>query len=134
MSYSEIVLDHFHAPRNQRVMENADAVGVAGEPGRGNFMVVYIRVQGERIVEASFQTHGCCPSIAAGSLLTERLLNADQLTAARWTESAINEALGGLPAHKRYCSALAASAVAAALGEWSKTTSVDNTRGGKTWQ
>lgn len=115
MPYSEIVLDHFHAPRNMRVMEKPEAVGVAGEPGRGNFMVIYLRVEGERIAEASFQTHGCCPSIAAGSWLTERITGAPIDTLARWDEPAINEALCGLPAHKRHCSALAAHALANAL-------------------
>lgn len=69
--YSEIVLDHFYQPRNCSVLGNPDAIGVAGEPGQGNFMVLYLRVGAGRISEATFQTHGCCPSIAAGSLLTE---------------------------------------------------------------
>ena len=51
-------------------------------------------------------------SIAAGSFLCtvlpgERLIEA----AERWTEVAIHEALGGLPDHKRHCSALAATAL-----------------------
>jgi len=35
MPYSDVVLDHYHSPRNMRVMERLDAEGVAGEPGRG---------------------------------------------------------------------------------------------------
>lgn len=114
MPYSDIVLEHFHAPRNQRVMERPDAVGVAGEPGRGNFMVIYLRAESERILEASFQTHGCCPSIAAGSLLTEAIRGESVQGTERWTEEAVNAALGELPAQKRHCSALAASALARA--------------------
>ena len=53
MSYSPMVLDHFYSPRNCYVMANPGAVGVAGEPGRGNFMVIYLRSEGKRIVEAS---------------------------------------------------------------------------------
>lgn len=120
MSYSDIVLEHFYHPRNCRVMEKPDAVGVAGEPARGNFMVVYLRTSSDRIVEASFQTHGCCPSIAAGSLLTERLRGKSREDAAGFSEEVINDALGGLPGHKRYCSALAATALRMAIESWAR--------------
>jgi nitrogen fixation NifU-like protein len=118
MSYSDIVLDHFYRPRNQFRMENADLRGVAGDPTHGNFMVLFFRVDGERIVAASFQTHGCCPSIAAGSLLAESLPGSTRQAAAAWTEARINEELGGLPIHKRYCSALAATALRDAVQQW----------------
>jgi len=116
MSYADIVLEHFHAPRNQRVMERPDAIGIAGEPGRGNFMVIYLRVESERIVEASFQTHGCCPSIAAGSWLTSEIVGGTMNSAAGWTDGAIDTALGGLPPHKKHCAALAAMALHRAIG------------------
>ncbi|MGH7297418.1 MAG: hypothetical protein ACRELB_20950, partial [Polyangiaceae bacterium] len=38
-------------------MADADVKGVAGLPGRGNFMVLYLQLDGERIVRASFETH-----------------------------------------------------------------------------
>ena len=115
MPYSDIVLEHFRAPRNMRVMEKPDALGVAGEPGRGNFMVIYLRIEEDRIAEATFQTHGCCPSIAAGSFLTEQIVARDASAVRRWTEAAINEGLGGLPLHKRHCAGLAAEALRRAL-------------------
>lgn len=115
MSYSDVVMAHFNAPRNNRVVPGADAIGVAGVPGNGPFMVLYLTLEDRRIVEASFQTHGCAPSIAAGSLLATELPGADlQDAARRWSEEAINAALGGLPEHKRHCSALAAEALARA--------------------
>ena len=124
-NYADIVLDHFHAPRNCQVMVAPDAIGVAGEPGHGNFMVLYLRVVGGRISEASFQTHGCCPSIAAGSLLTERLVGSTLEEARAWTEPRINEALGRLPMHKRHCSALAAAALVKALGDEPKDCKIE---------
>jgi NifU-like protein involved in Fe-S cluster formation len=96
-------------------MERPDAVGQAGVPGRGPFVVLYLRIEGERIAEASFQTYGCCPAIAAASLLAERLAGLSPAQARGWDEPAIREALGGLPRHKRHCSALAASALERAL-------------------
>lgn len=116
MSYSEALLRHFHEPRNNHVMRDPDAVGVAGAPGYGPFLVLYLRLDGaSRIFDAAFQTHGCAPSIAAGSLLATELPGttlADAL--ASWTEEAIDAALGGVPVHKRHCPALAAAALRAA--------------------
>lgn len=115
MSYADVLLRHFHQPRNQRVMDSPDVVGVAGFPGQGPYLVLYLRIEDDRILEAAFQTHGCAPSIAAGSLLATELPGATLTDAlVRWTEVAIHEALGGLPPHKRHCSALAAGALARA--------------------
>lgn len=96
-------------------MRDADLVGVAGVPGNGPFLVVYLRLDGDRIREAAFQTHGCAPSIASGSVLVSELPGT-LLSAAcdRWTAKAIEDALGGVPAHKRHCPALAAAALKAA--------------------
>jgi NifU-like protein involved in Fe-S cluster formation len=120
MTYSSIVMHHFYAPRNHYRMERPDVVGTAGNPARGDFMQIFLRLGDERIIEASFQTIGCCPAIAAGSLLAARLAGATREEALVWTEEAINAVLGGLPAEKRYCSALAAEALRDAVGYWTK--------------
>lgn len=116
MSYSDVLLEHFWKPKNNRVMRDAHAIGVAGVPGNGPFLVLYLRLDGDTITEAAFQTHGCPPSIAAGSLLATSLPGSTTTAAVqRWTEPAIDEALGGLPVHKRHCSALAAAALERAV-------------------
>ncbi|MGE0709150.1 MAG: iron-sulfur cluster assembly scaffold protein [Planctomycetota bacterium] len=114
--YSPEVLDHFHRPRSPGVLADADAVGRAGTPGRGPYLVLYLRTEGERVAAVSFQTYGCPPAIAAGSLLCERVAGGSLEDARAWADEArIREALGGLPPHKHHCSRLAAEALAAAL-------------------
>lgn len=116
MAYSEILLSHFYSPKNNRVLMNADAVGIAGIPGNGPFMIIYLAVHDRKITQATFQSHGCAPSIAAGSFLATELEGTDLLeAAARWSAEAIERALGGLPDHKRHCARLAAEAVQRAL-------------------
>ena len=116
MTYSNIVLDHFYAPRNAYRMVEPDAVGKAGDPERGGpFMLIYLKFQDGKISRASFQTYGCGPAIAAGSLLTERIYGITRTDAELWTEPKLNDALGGLPAEKRHCSALAILALKQAL-------------------
>lgn len=115
-SYTDATLDHFYNPRNACRLEDADAVGRAGDPVKGGpFMVLYLKFEGERIARATYQTYGCCAAIAAGSVVTEKLVGLRRADAAAWDEKAINEALGGLPMEKRHCSALAARVVADAL-------------------
>ncbi|MGE3376457.1 MAG: iron-sulfur cluster assembly scaffold protein [Vicinamibacteria bacterium] len=114
--YSPEVLDHFHRPRSPGVLADADAVGRAGTPGRGPYLVLYLRWDGARVTAASFQTYGCPPAIAAGSLLAARVPGLTLADARAWADEArVREALGGLPAHKHHCSRLAAEALAAAL-------------------
>jgi nitrogen fixation NifU-like protein len=121
MQYGEIVMDHFFNPRNCFRMEKPDVIGKAGEPGRGPFMLLYLRVEGERVKDASFQTYGCGPAIAAGSVLTECLLTSSRAEAELLDDRAVDQALGGLPPAKQHCARLAASALKDALSRWNTT-------------
>jgi NifU-like N terminal domain len=63
--FSEILMDHFNSPRNSGRMVAPDRVGIAGTPGRGPYVALYLRLTGEKISEARFQTHGCGVSVAS---------------------------------------------------------------------
>ena len=71
--FSETLTEHVMAPRNAGVMEDPDLTGHAGTPGRGAFLILFLKVQEGRIAAAKYQTHGCGPTIAAGSMFTERV-------------------------------------------------------------
>ncbi len=104
-------------------MERPHVIGTAGDPRRGNFLVLYLRFEGERVGAASFQCHGCAPAIAAGSLLAKRLEGSTLTEAAGWDAARIEAELGGLPRSKRHCAALAAEALRDALARRSSTQS-----------
>ena len=73
--YIENILDHHDHPRNKRVMEPAEIQASGGNPGCGDIVVMYARLDEEgRIAEASFQGEGCTISQAAASMLTEDLV------------------------------------------------------------
>ena len=42
--YTDQVMDHFYHPRNLGAIEQADAVGVAGNPKCGDIMQITLRV------------------------------------------------------------------------------------------
>jgi nitrogen fixation protein NifU and related proteins len=73
--YIENILDHHDNPRNRRAITDADIEASGGNPGCGDIVVMYARVDGDdRIVEAAFQGEGCTISQAAASILTEELV------------------------------------------------------------
>jgi nitrogen fixation protein NifU and related proteins len=69
--YIEYLLDHFQNPRNRHRMEDADVQLGGGNPGCGDLITMYLRIEGDRITEASFEGEGCTISQAGGSIITE---------------------------------------------------------------
>ena len=72
--YSDTLMDHFMAPRNSGALESPDVTGHAGTPGHGPFLILYLRITKGQVSAAKFQTYGCGPTIACGSMLTELLI------------------------------------------------------------
>ena len=117
-AYSEIVLDHFANPRNAGVLEDADGIGVRTNPVCGDMMRLMIRVDGERIAEARWQTVGCPAAIATSSIATELITGRTLDDVVSLTREQIADAAGGLPASKLHCSVLAADALRAAIADY----------------
>lgn len=113
--YSPVVMDHFGNPRNVGVLEPCSAKGVAGNPDSGPFMIIYLKLDRDRIAEVRFQTNGCAAAIAAGSYLTESL-RGKSIEVARVVDAEILlDGLGGLPLGKRHCAQTAIAALQDAL-------------------
>ena len=117
-AYSEIVLDHFANPRNAGVLEDADGIGVRTNPVCGDTMRLMIRIDGERIAEARWQTVGCPAAIATSSIATELITGRTLDDVVSLTREQIADAAGGLPASKLHCSVLAADALRAAIADY----------------
>ncbi len=68
--YQSIILDHNRAPRNFRVLELADAKAEGYNPLCGDQLTVWLKLDGDRIADLSFQGSGCAISKASASLMT----------------------------------------------------------------
>ena len=119
--YSDIVIDHFERPRNSGTLEDANAVGYMTNPVCGDTLLLMLRVDEGRIVDARWQSDGCAASIAASSLVSELVQDRSLAEAEAITREAVVEALGGLPASKLHASVLAADALHHALAEYRET-------------
>lgn len=72
--YIEYLLDHYQNPRNKHRMEGADVQLGGGNPGCGDLITMYLKVdKDDRISDASFEGEGCTISQAGGSILAEML-------------------------------------------------------------
>ena len=70
--YIEIILDHYENPRNKHRMEDASVQLGGGNPGCGDLITVYLKIDDDnRIEEASFEGEGCTISQAGGSIIAE---------------------------------------------------------------
>jgi nitrogen fixation protein NifU and related proteins len=71
--YQSVILDHNRRPRNYSVLPTANRVGSGNNPLCGDAMTVYVRLEGDRIADISFQGSGCAISKASTSLMTVNL-------------------------------------------------------------
>ena len=69
--YQEVIFDHNRNPRNFRVIDNADRKVEGFNPLCGDRLTLYLKMDGDLIVDASFQGSGCAISTASVSLMTE---------------------------------------------------------------
>jgi nitrogen fixation NifU-like protein len=116
--YSEKVMDHFRNPRNVGSIEDADGIGEVGNAKCGDIMKIYLKIDGDTVTDAKFETFGCGSAIASSSMATELIKGKPLSEVMQLTNKAVTEALDGLPAYKLHCSVLAEEAIQAALKDY----------------
>lgn len=118
--YSEKVMDHFANPRNVGEIEDANAVGQVGNAKCGDIMKMYMKIEDDVIKEVKFKTFGCGAAVATSSMATELVKGKTIEEALEVTNTAVVEALDGLPPVKLHCSVLAQEAIQAAIDDYYK--------------
>ncbi len=71
--YQSVILDHNRRPRNYQVLPTANRVGSGNNPLCGDEVTVYVKLEGDKIADISFQGSGCAISQASASLMTVNL-------------------------------------------------------------
>jgi len=69
--YIDYILDHFQNPRNRHRMDHADVQLGGGNPGCGDLITMYLKIDDDRVTEVSFEGEGCTISQAGGSIISE---------------------------------------------------------------
>ena len=115
--YSEAVVEHSMDPRNLGNLEDADGFARVTGPC-GDTMSMWLKVNSDTIINASFTTDGCGTTIASGSMVTE-MVEGKSISEARKTKQRdVLDALGGLPQESEHCALLAANTLKAAIRDY----------------
>jgi nitrogen fixation NifU-like protein len=69
--YQEVILEHSKQPRNYRELGNADHKAEGYNPLCGDHFTVYLKMDGDKIQDVSFQGAGCAISKASASMMTQ---------------------------------------------------------------
>jgi len=69
--YQQVILDHSKSPRNFRSISNATRQVEGYNPLCGDKLILYLKIDGDTVVDAAFQGSGCAISTASASLLTQ---------------------------------------------------------------
>lgn len=71
--YQQVILDHNKRPRNRGKLPTANRVAHGDNPTCGDQCNVYLRLDGDRIADISFDGSGCAISQASASLMTTQV-------------------------------------------------------------
>jgi nitrogen fixation NifU-like protein len=69
--YQEVILDHNKKPRNFGDLEDANHFAEGNNPLCGDQLILYIKMDGDRVEQIRFKGSGCAISTASASLMTE---------------------------------------------------------------
>ncbi len=115
--YGKTVIDHAFAPRNLGAMTDADGFGRVTGPC-GDTMEIWLKVKGNTIIAAAFETDGCLTTLASGSMLTDLVIGKGVPGALRISQQDVLDALGGLPPDSEHCALLAVSTLREAIKDY----------------
>ena len=116
--YPRVLMEHFQNPKNVGEILDPDGIGTVGNASCGDIMQMFIKVKGDKIIDAKFKTFGCGAAIATSSILTERIKGATLEEALRISEETSREVLSQLPKEKVPCFTLAVDALKLAIEEY----------------
>ncbi len=109
---------HFVEPINAGTIDDPEGVGKYGDPGCGDYLVVYIKVEEEVITDIKFLCKGCPSAIATSSAMTGMVKGKTVREALRLTGRMVEDEVGGLTEEKRHCSNLGISALKEAIEDY----------------
>lgn len=74
-NYSATVLDHYRNPRNFGELRDATLEISELNPLCGDEIMIYLNINHQKIINCTYEARGCALSIAAASVLSERIIN-----------------------------------------------------------
>jgi len=118
-TYSQKVIEGYYNPQNLGRMRDPDALGIV-HGWCGDTMEIYLKMNSNRIREATFMTDGCGPTVACGSKLTTVVRGMSLDEARQIKQDDLVVALDGLPEESLHCAELAVNTLREAINHYEK--------------
>jgi len=113
--FSPQLLDHFQNPRNVGQLDPPAITVEVVNPACGDILRLSALFSEGRITEVRYKTRGCTASIAAGSALTECILDKSPPELENLRPADIEQAVGGLIPESKHAAVLCIDALRALL-------------------
>ncbi len=118
--YNDTVIDHFQNPRNMGRIDNADMLIQVGDPGCGDSVLIFMKIDDDVLTDIKYKIYGCGAAIATSSMGSVLAKGKPLDEILKISDKQVTSALGGLPQEKEHCSNLIASALHAGVNEYRK--------------
>ncbi len=117
LEMGEAVYQRWRNPQYMGALPDADATATL-RGNCGDQMRLFLKFNGERVSQASFQTDGCGPSVVSASHAAELALGRTVEELLAVSPGDILAAAGGLPEDHEHCAFLAAEVLHAAVRDY----------------
>ena len=108
------VLDHMMNPKNYGVMKDHDGVGMGADKKTGEFAMVYIKLNDDKLENITFGCNACQDTVVAGSLFTE-MVKGDTLDNSIQAMRLMEEQLSSVSKKQQACSGMVLQAFRASI-------------------
>lgn len=118
IKYSDKVIERFRNPRNVGEIDSPTVVVTEGDPVCGDMYKMFLKIEGDRIIDVKFLSFGCATNIATGDMAADLVKGKTIEEAEKLQLKDISESLGGIPSVKMHCAVLAFKTLKKALAEY----------------
>ncbi len=126
MMYSNKIMEEFYNPENYGVIKGASGVGKVVSDVGSEIIKIYIKVEGDKVTEAQYQTYGGVVAIACTNIATKLIMGKSLSAISRMNENNILEITGEIPENKMYVVTLVVNAMHAAVESYYNKSAKDD--------
>ena len=108
---NERIKGYFQKQTNLEIMTDATVLGKGGDPGCGDYIELYLKIENDKILKATAMVAGCPYAIATTSVFTEMITDKSLDDAMLITGDQVADKLEGLPEEKIHCSLMGPEAL-----------------------
>ncbi|MBR4270826.1 MAG: iron-sulfur cluster assembly scaffold protein [Clostridia bacterium] len=114
------LIEAFKNPKNVGLLRGANAIGRAVDKERSDLLKIYLKIDNKKIIEARFKAFGSSSLIAISSIATTMIIGKPIDILDNFDISLIENEVGEIAPHSRYCLNMLCEALANAKENYHK--------------